>query len=130
MFSKKATKIDEIFTDDLTLCSKCQIDGEDFAKFCGLLRKHELYNMPHPLAWIELTGYRPLFGISDCWSKFLNPILCGSKWWSASKKLLVAFFDPKQAFFYLLEPLEVPNPDKMLKVNVKTEALPQSFLVK
>ena len=25
MFSKKATKIDEIFTVDLTLCSKCQI---------------------------------------------------------------------------------------------------------
>ena len=43
MFSKKATKIDEIFTVDLTLCSKCQIVGEDFVKFCGLLRKHELY---------------------------------------------------------------------------------------
>ena len=43
MFSKKATKIDEIFTVDLTLCSKCQIDGEDFANFCGLPRKHELY---------------------------------------------------------------------------------------
>ena len=25
MFSKKATKIDEIFTVDLTLCSKCQM---------------------------------------------------------------------------------------------------------
>ena len=43
VFSKKATKIDEIFTVDLTVCSKCQIDGEDFVKFCGLLRKHELY---------------------------------------------------------------------------------------
>ena len=43
MFSKKATKIDEIFTDDLTLCSKCRIDGEDFDNFCGLLRKYELY---------------------------------------------------------------------------------------
>ena len=43
MFSKKATKIDEIFTGDLTLCSKCQIDGEDFVNFCGLLRKPELY---------------------------------------------------------------------------------------
>ena len=43
MFSKKATKIDEIFTVDLTLCSKCQIDGEDFVSLCGLLRKHELY---------------------------------------------------------------------------------------
>ena len=40
MFSEKAKKIDEIF--DLTLCSKCQIDGEDFIDFCGLLRKHEL----------------------------------------------------------------------------------------
>ena len=38
MFSKKATKI-----VDLTLCSKCQIDGEDFIIICGLLRKHELY---------------------------------------------------------------------------------------
>ena len=34
MFSKKATKIDELFTVDLTLGSKCQING-------GLLRKHE-----------------------------------------------------------------------------------------
>ena len=42
MFPKKAKKIDEIFTVDLTLCSKCQIDGKDFVNFCGLLRKHEL----------------------------------------------------------------------------------------
>ena len=42
MFFKKATKINEIFTVDLTLCSKCQIDGKDFVNFCGLLRKHEL----------------------------------------------------------------------------------------
>ena len=42
MFSKKATKIDKIFTVDLTLCSKCQIDGEDFVNFCGFLRKHKL----------------------------------------------------------------------------------------
>ena len=43
MFSKKATKIDEIFTVDLKLCSKRQIDGEDCVNFCGLLRKYELY---------------------------------------------------------------------------------------
>ena len=43
MFSKKATKIDEIFTVNLTLCSKCQIDGEDFVKYRGLLWKYELY---------------------------------------------------------------------------------------
>ena len=43
MFSKKATKIEEIFTVDLTLCSKCQIDDGDFVNFCGILRRHELY---------------------------------------------------------------------------------------
>ena len=42
MFSKKATKIEEIFTVDLTLSSKFQIDGEDFFNFSGLLRKHKL----------------------------------------------------------------------------------------
>ena len=44
IFSKKAAKIDEIFTVDLTLCSKCLIDGEDFVSLWGLLRKYELYN--------------------------------------------------------------------------------------
>ena len=40
MFSKKATKIEKIiFTVDLAVCSKCQIDGEEYVKFCGLLRK-------------------------------------------------------------------------------------------
>ena len=42
VFSKKATKIDEIFNVDLTLTTKCQIDGEDLVNFCGLLRKYEL----------------------------------------------------------------------------------------
>ena len=45
MFSKNATKIFKIFTADLTLCSKCQIDGEDFVNFCGLLRIYELYKI-------------------------------------------------------------------------------------
>ena len=49
MFSEKATKIEEIFTVNLTLCSKCQIDGEDFVNFCGLLRKHELYSTQLPI---------------------------------------------------------------------------------
>ena len=43
MFSRKATKFDKIFTIDLTLCSKHQIDGEDFVNSHGLLRKYELY---------------------------------------------------------------------------------------
>ena len=46
MFSKKAKKIDKIFTVDLTVCSKCQINGEDFVNFCGLLRKDELKSGP------------------------------------------------------------------------------------
>ena len=41
-FSEKATKIDQIFTVNLLVCSNRQIDGEDFINFCGLLRKHEL----------------------------------------------------------------------------------------
>ena len=40
VFSKKATKIGKIFTVNLILCSRCQIDGEDFVNFCGLLRKN------------------------------------------------------------------------------------------
>ena len=36
MFSKKATKIDEIFIIDLTLTTYCQIGGEDFVDFCGI----------------------------------------------------------------------------------------------
>ena len=42
MFSKKATSIDKIFSVDLTVTTYCQIDGEDFVNFCGLLRKREL----------------------------------------------------------------------------------------
>ena len=43
LFSKKVTKFDKIFIVHLTLWSKCQIDGQDFVYFRGLLRKHELY---------------------------------------------------------------------------------------
>ena len=42
MFSKKEAKIDEIFIVDLTPPSKCQIYGEDFVNFRGLLIKYEL----------------------------------------------------------------------------------------
>ena len=43
MFSKKDTKIDEIFNVDLTFTTLRQIDGEDFVNFFGLIRKHKLY---------------------------------------------------------------------------------------
>ena len=42
-FSEKATKIDKIFSINLTICGNSQIDVKDFVNFCGLLRKHELY---------------------------------------------------------------------------------------
>ena len=44
VFSKKASKFDKIFTDDLTITTKCQIDDEDFINFRGLLRKYKLYS--------------------------------------------------------------------------------------
>ena len=40
IYSEKATKFCEIFT--FVLCSASQKKGEDFAKFCGLLRTYEL----------------------------------------------------------------------------------------
>ena len=43
MFSKEATKIDEIFTVNLTLTTKYQKEGEDFFNFCCVLRKYKLY---------------------------------------------------------------------------------------
>ena len=43
IFSKKATKIDKIFTIDLTFTTYRQIDGEDFFKSLDLLGKHKLY---------------------------------------------------------------------------------------
>ena len=45
IFSEKATKIEKIFTVDLIVTTYCHIDGKDFLNFCGLLRKHELYNI-------------------------------------------------------------------------------------
>ena len=42
MFSKKATKFDKIFTVDLKLCNKLQINGKDFVNFFVLLRNNEL----------------------------------------------------------------------------------------
>ena len=44
MFSKKTEKFDEIFTVYMMLCIKCQIYGEDFFNFRGLLRQYEPYS--------------------------------------------------------------------------------------
>ena len=42
MYFEKATKFCEI---SIFLCSAGQKEGEDFAKFCGLLRIYELYHI-------------------------------------------------------------------------------------
>ena len=72
MFSKKATKIDKIFTVDLTLCSNCQIDGEDFINFCGLLRKHELY-LPEVNIQVQ-NGHEVLGGPVPCKNDVKNVV--------------------------------------------------------
>ena len=42
-FCEKDAKILQNHPRRFVLCSKGQVYGEDFAKFCGLLRIHELY---------------------------------------------------------------------------------------
>ena len=42
----KAIKIDEIFTVDLTLCSKRQIDGEDLINFVVFLESMNFIKVP------------------------------------------------------------------------------------
>ena len=80
MFFKKATKFDEIFTIDLTLCSKCQIDGEDFVNFCGLLRKLELYHyyiMKNTFFFFSLQTLE-FHGTLDhnIWHQYSGPLYC------------------------------------------------------
>ena len=65
MFSKEATKINEIFTVDLTLCSHCQIYGEDFVNFCGtnFTENHQkwLFSEPtYPVLFLTLYSDGPL----------------------------------------------------------------------
>ena len=70
MFSKKATKIDEIFTVDLTLCSKCQIDGEDFVNFRGLLKKYELYLI---INYLLINYLLLIFQVVESFLELLHP---------------------------------------------------------
>ena len=64
MFSKKATKVDEIFTVDLTF--------EDFVNLCGLLKKHELYiHMYVLVVWHENLFLLNCFFISHSHLKSL-----------------------------------------------------------
>ena len=67
MFSKKATKIVEIFTVNLMLCSKYEIDSEDFVKLCGLLRKHKLYAV-----FTNADPTATVFGLHTCNWGFLR----------------------------------------------------------
>ena len=57
-FSKKATKIDEIFTVDLTVTTYFQVDVED--NFCGLLLKYSTIFLQTQLRLDHILNYRSL----------------------------------------------------------------------
>ena len=59
MYSKKATKFEKIFTVDLTLCSKCQIDSEDFVIFVAF---SENTNFNTSSIWMVSTQERVMPG--------------------------------------------------------------------
>ena len=54
------------FWNQLTF-SKCQIDGEDFVKYCGLLRKHELHLS---LAYLRI---QKVLRACFCWIVIISP---------------------------------------------------------
>ena len=65
MFFKKATEFYEIFIVDLTLCSKCLIESEDFVNFGGLLRivkeTSKIYQTQRPChfsKWLEFHNFK------------------------------------------------------------------------
>ena len=66
MFSKKVTKIDEIFTAS-TLCSTCQIDGEDFVNFCGVLENTNFNNK-----WIQVNLFQKYLFMHSQYDKRLS----------------------------------------------------------
>ena len=73
--NKKATKIDEIFTVDLKVTTYCQIDGEDFVNFCGLLRKRKLKLRPFILnrtfsQWNQSVSEKKIF----IWEKIKSKV--------------------------------------------------------
>ena len=51
MFSKKAVKFEEIFTVDLTVCSNCQMDGEDFVIFFAFLENMNFTWLRHRIVF-------------------------------------------------------------------------------
>ena len=65
MFSKKVTKIDEIFTVDLTVTTYCQIDGEDFVNFVAFSE-----NVNFDLKYLRQIKRR-----MELFSKYLSGIL-------------------------------------------------------
>ena len=50
-FSEKATKIDKIFTVNLTVCSNCQMDGEDFVIFFAFLENMNFTWLRHRIVF-------------------------------------------------------------------------------
>ena len=60
MFFKKTTKFDKIFTVDLTLCSKYQIDREDFVNFVAFLENMNFTNINRLLFLFTFLNFQIL----------------------------------------------------------------------
>ena len=79
MFSKKATKIEEIFTSDLTLCSKRQIDGEDFVIFRGFLENMNFkFRYIFHFEQVKLVGFPIHYVLTHC-TNSLSAIIAAKK---------------------------------------------------
>ena len=67
IYSEKATKFCEISTVDLTVTTYTeQIYGEDFTKFCGLLKIFELYQKTPSAKNMILLTYNVQSGTTVC----------------------------------------------------------------
>ena len=71
MFSKKATKIDRNLHGQFDT-----YNGEDFIKFCSLLRKHKLY-----MYWVHCTYYMftTTLKVSKSWKQIMKSLILPKK---------------------------------------------------
>ena len=65
MFSKKATKIDEIFTIDVTITTYCQIDGEAFVNFLWHSQKTWTLTPSESFLYISICKVFEYFGFKN-----------------------------------------------------------------
>ena len=66
-FSEKATKIDKIFTDNLTVCSNCRINGEDFVNFVAFLENMNFFKSWFK-SWVYHFHFSSFLGEKTYWN--------------------------------------------------------------